>query len=253
MQNLRGTELPRSLRLSPDRAAPSLVKTDLGRLASFVYACDELVSYFRITEKQVVEEEASWLRNYVSYLSSVYGFGKKSVRFVDKSQSYTLKVPLLRRAFPDAKFVVVTRNPYALVHSRSSGRHLDWAQQQSERTLSETELAVLRAEHWRNSFEIVLGDLDDSERYLIQFEKFLLEPQIELRRLLGFLELRDTGDLLPRSEHKMPLGSASGEKWFPMVNDPNTSALATVSRKKIKLIEKKLGDVALKLGYPCPR
>jgi hypothetical protein len=252
MQNLRGLDLPPSLRLSPNGEEPEAVKTDLGRLATFLYASDELLPFFQIRGEDVIPADVYQLRKLVSRLTSTYGAFVSKPRFIDKSQSFSVKVPLLRAAFPDAKFVLISRNPYALIASRSTGAHLEWANSVAKREIRSSELLQLRAEHWRNSFEVALNDLRDSAYCQMQFESFLADPAEKLTEVLDFLELENSGDLLPAPHHKLPRGSVSGEKWYPMASDPNTRALNEISKESIKNIKIVVGDTAERLGYDSP-
>lgn len=141
-----------------------------GDFASKIYACDDLVDAFRVQQDDVSPDAVKSLRNLVAKYVSAFGLGKTVPRFVDKSQSFSLKIPLLLEAFPDAKFVLVSRDPYPLVHGRSSRIHFEAARQIGFQG-SPRELLRLRAEHWRNTFQIAQEELMGQDYHFSPFRE----------------------------------------------------------------------------------
>jgi len=100
----------RHYRFGPDQDHPQF-----GRGRSWVYATNALLGQYRKTAADYTPELAQVLQDTIRKCIRAYAVDVATARFVDKSQSYSLKVPLLKRCLPDAQFVVVIRNPYTVV------------------------------------------------------------------------------------------------------------------------------------------
>lgn len=253
MQNVAFDVLPENLRLRK-RGVPVHSDSDLGDLAAHLYASDALLPQFRVQAGDVDDETVQRLRGLVrTYLGS-YGAFKAQPRFIDKSQSFSIKVPILRAAFPDADFLVISRNPYALCWGRSQGQHLLKAQQLAGRPITQQELLALRSQHWRNSIQIALNDVQGASTMFKRFEDFLLNPAHELGHILNFLRLDgEPARFLPKASDTFPPGSVSTEKWFPMQQDPNAKYLREIPDRDLSVMESEFGELAHKLGYHSPR
>jgi len=106
MQNLASDYLPEALRITPRGDLSNT--TDgavLHALSNSLYASNATVELYRIRESGVSPDDISQLRGLVTRYTRTYGFAKKAPRFVDKSQSFILRIPLLRAAFPRARFI----------------------------------------------------------------------------------------------------------------------------------------------------
>ena len=57
---------------------------------------------------------------------SAYAPDTGQARFLDMSQTFSLKVPLLRRIFPDARFIFQTRNPYSVCLRAAQDFRYSW-------------------------------------------------------------------------------------------------------------------------------
>jgi len=103
--------------------------------------------------------------------------------FTDKMPFNELWLPLVRMAFPHAKIVRIVRHPldvcvsmlsHDLTHGFNCGYRIDTIVQQLRATFRLTD-------HYRR-------ELDCSE-FLLRYEDFVREPELQTRRLLQFLEL----------------------------------------------------------------
>ena len=139
--------------------------------------------------------------------------------------------------FPDAKFVLVSRNPYALCYGR---------------TLSDSKDDLkARCNHWFNTFNLAMNDLSDVDYFFVRFEDFLENPSLELNSLLSYLELSEQKNLLPSPEQIMPIGGISREKWYPLQKDPNAKYLSSLSQNPdlIQIMTSVLEPLASAFGY----
>jgi len=110
----------------------------------------------------------------------------------------------------------------------------------------------LACEHWGNTFRIALSDLG-ADALTIRFEDFLREPESGLRLILDRIGLSPQDDLLPQPTHRMPIGSASREKWYPLRPTVNDRYLAEIPKAACEIIEAEVGDIAKRFDYTRPR
>ena len=248
-------KLPKVLRLSPPRGSNGVsdfYNEDLGFFRSFCYASNSLFKNYKLDEDDYIEEDAIIFKNLIREYIRAYSINKtSSARFVDKSQSYTLKIPWLLKCFPDAKLILVTRNPYALCKGRSLDIHLKKLYTSNKKHTSE-DLLRINCEHWKNTYDKALKDLKGRHYLSFKFEDFLEEPLKFLNPLLNYCELENYEDLLPNKNQKFPAGSISQEKWFPLQKDPNKKYLDQLSKKEKIIISNIVDNVASKFQYFPP-
>ena len=240
LQNHEFESLPKSLRLGSTnprvRGTSDVTHPIFGHNLSNLYADDSLVEHFRYGAEKYNETDKDIIYNLMRRHIRAYQ-RTTAPRYCDKSQSYTLKIPFLLKCFPDAKLVLVSRNPYALCFGRSNAN-------------SRNDLTA-KCRHWVNSFKIAFGDLKGKEHYFIRFEDFTKDPSNQLDSLLSFLELDKQADLLPSPATRLPKGAFSTEKWYPIESDPNMKYLVELGRDvdRIDIMREILEPLSGSLGY----
>ncbi|HSV43911.1 MAG TPA: sulfotransferase, partial [Candidatus Bathyarchaeia archaeon] len=254
MQNLRYLNLPEVFRLGrladrykmfgknrlPDHP-------EFGPVRNFTYACDELVGSYRKTEQEYTPEIQQGLEKTIKQCIRAYAKDVGRCRFVDKSQSYTLKIPLLRRCLSNPKFVLVARNPFALCARYAQPQRTDRQWRRPPGIERKLEVSI---QHWKNTFSIALEDLKgQTDGLVVRFEDFLAAPEPVVRKILNFLELPWEEGLLPSVDDRLPVGSIDGEKWYPFKTDVNRRYLEPLDGSIKKHMEEQLGQVAAALGY----
>lgn len=172
-------------------------------------------------------------------------------RFVDKSQSYTVRVALVNALLKpfQPRFVLVTRNPYAMVY-----RAAIVSTAISRLNLPPEERLRLAAQHWRNSFLCALEDEPEVEHFLtLRFEDLLREPEEHLRNVCAFADLSFHTDMLPGPNHRFPLGSTGSSrgdrKWYPLRPDANRRYLEELEPWMLDLVEPIVGPLASRWQY----
>jgi uncharacterized protein (TIGR03032 family) len=179
-------------------------------------------------------------------------------RLVEKTPKNALRIPFLAKAFPDALFVYLYRDPRETISSMldawRSGRFVTypklpgWAGPPWSllltpgwRSLPADDLSQVVASQWATTTSTLLDDLGelDADRWCVtSYDKILADPNAELSRLCEFLDLewdqQDDGPL-PLSSHT--LTSPEPEKWrrnaaeleaiWPVVKDVANRAHST--------------------------
>jgi hypothetical protein len=205
---------------------------------TWVYASDEMLPDYRKTEEDYSEDTARQLRNFMRRSIRAHSDDGRKARFLDMSQSYALKVPLLRKIFPDATFVVVARNPFVMCWREATRRpeiddkYKDW------NTRPSLEEAIrIAAEHWANTYSIALADLEELGGGLtVHFEEALRQPEQTMRAITDHVGASYNDDMIPQSHHRLPLGSKERSKWYPIRTDVNSKYLDSVTDEAIEII-----------------
>ena len=253
MQRAMEYRLPHSLRLSG-----SLFKTDpnhpmLSMPRSWSYGCDDLYNAYHSTEGALTEKDRKCFKAVIG--ECVHRFGRtKTVRFVDKSQVYTLKSRYIQSllADNDPYFVLITRDPYASCFRAANGKAGDMARYAN--FLSFEDRFELCLQHWNNCMTTVLEDSLKLKHFKHwKYEDFLSEPEKNTRELCDFIGLTYELNMLPAPEHQIPLGTRYGDRWYPLRPDNNQSYFDKMSTEQFRRVEFVCGATAGRLGYSLPQ
>jgi hypothetical protein len=212
---------------------------------SSVYACDSLLPRYRGRAEDADEDEARRFRRLLREHIAVYAHDPQHARFLDKTHTFTLKVPLLAAYLRDCdpRFVLVVRNPYSWCH-----RAVRRKPPSLRVPLGPDELLPIVAEHWANSYRIALEDASETGRLtVVRFEDFVADPEATVRRLCAALELEFEEAMVPRAGDTMPFATLPGDrKWDPLYPD---SWLDDVTDREAAIVERRCGVLAERLGY----
>jgi len=218
---------------------------------SWTYACDELLPYYRKTEKDAKPEVKRALERVIRYCVKRHASGKRA-RFVDKSQVYTVRVSLIRELLKEysPRFVLVTVNPYAAVYRAALGKARDMEMLQNKMPF--TKRLEICAQHWRNSYRCALEDRNE-DMLVVRLEDLLREPAKYLERICEHVELDFSERLLPHPDDRIPMGSRFRDRWYPLNVDRVLHYIDKATPDELSLIHEVCGDLADELGYPRPR
>jgi hypothetical protein len=218
-----------------------LPQTEFGANHGAIYATDALLPYYRKTAADATPAEAAEFARLIREHILVYGRNPRHARFLDKTQTYTVKASfvneLLRPYSP--RFVLVPRDPYAssyLTASRVLG---------PERPFEER--LRLAAQHWRNSMRCALEDASGIEHFMVmRFEDFTADPEARLRELCDFAELRFVPEMLGVHGEKLPRDASFDGKWYPLRSD---HWRARVTTEGAQIVDEECRAEAELLGY----
>jgi hypothetical protein len=189
-----------------------------------------------------------------AYTDTMYGrmLARSGRRyFLDKTPAYATVLPFLSKLYPQAKYVVLTRHPLAVMSSYANSFFLgSWREAHTFNPVVERYVPAMA------SF------LRKAEVPLLQvgYEALVRQPETELERIFSFLGLphqpeavnygkrfeaeAGMGDPIGVKKHDRPT-TASLDKWVPeLLADPEKLALA-------REITARLSDADLETwGYP---
>jgi len=147
--------------------------------------------YEPVNQAQGLKEFADYLggealyidacRNYAqTYYQKALESKKGAQYFLDKTPSNVLIWPLLVKMFPAAHYVILTRHPYAIIHSYAKSFFTgDFSKMKQENTRI--------PEHIRAVSEVLRADCVLS--HTVRYEDLVEQPESSVRKILNFLEL----------------------------------------------------------------
>lgn len=217
---------------------------------SWVYGNDAFLPYYRRRAGEVDPAAAARYRRILQGVVCQHGPGK---RFIDKSQTLTLRIGALQEALADSspRFVLISRDPYAVIWSQATrGGVLRALDRPAE------EKVVIAAQHWRNSLQAALEDADADPSIRLRhwrFEELLEEPERVSSEICDFAELDWRPEILPQARDWIPWGSRldafNKRKWHPLRTDVNDRYFKEIPDWAAAKITEICGDLVQKLGY----
>lgn len=213
-----------------------------------LYAIDELLPHYRRGAGDADPETAAAFRRVLRKIVLAYAHDPRAARFVDMSHLYTIQVPYLAALLSgaDPRFVLVTRDPY-VVCERAVEK--DFSGMGARRELSRAEKIRCAVEAWDNSYRLALEAAGEVGMLVVRYEDFVADPEASVRRVCEFAELDFHPDQMPHPSHRLPIGSNSETKWFPIRRDENEVYLARVEPDLVEAVNRRSSDLLERLGY----
>jgi hypothetical protein len=222
---------------------------------NWLYANDALLPYYR---EDGTAQPRDLRIKYIDILRKILNLNKgnakaRPLRFVDKSQSLTVRVGLVRSLLSEfnPRFVLIVRNPYALT----------WRAVIRDRIVSgldrtEEEKFKLAVQHWRNSMMCALQDGEPHDLRWWRFEDLLSNPSDTLKQICAHAELSYEPSMLPGASDSIPWGSAydafNSRKWYPMRPSVSESYLRDMPVWAREHLERECSDLVELFGYSSP-
>ena len=210
-----------------------------------VYASNLLLPAYRNTAEDATPADSARFTRILKEHVAVYARDPQSARFLDKTHTYTVKIPYLDRLLEGHEpfFLLVARNPYTMCFRAVRRKPPAWRQ-----GLPYEDQLHLVAQHWTNSTRLALEDGPRTGRFLaLRFEDFLQKPEQVVRAVCKAVGLSYDDDLVPRAGHRLPFATLPWDrKWFPLQgNDWRDKVGGTEAR----IVEDECGEIAEQLGY----
>lgn len=155
------------------------------------------------------------------------------VRFLEKTPKNILRVPFLHELFPDARFVVLFRDPRAVLSSMieawQSGHFVTYRDLPGWRSLPWSLLLVdgwgqvngkpleeIVAHQWTRGTSVLLDDLETLARSAwtaLRYEDLLADPQGRIERLCADAGLAWDQDVRQLPPSRMTVSAPEPDKW----------------------------------------
>ena len=250
MQRVMVGRLPKTLSLS-GKIINSDPKHNIYTLPrSWSYGVDDLIRAYHMTEESWNKKESEKLKRII--WEAIYRFSNNpsKARFVDKSQSYTLKMRYIESILEQTEpyFVLITREPVAACYRAASGKAGDMERYSSK--LNFDERLDICIQHWYNCMSIALEDGKHLQHFQhFRFEDFLSEPENSLNKMCNFIDLSCDTDMIPQPYHEIPFGTRYSKRWYPLKEDINEKYYKQISDSHKDRILDKCASLANELGY----
>ncbi len=217
---------------------------------SWSYGARDLLGQYREEGGMVGEADRDKLLWAIRYAISRHG-RISAARFVDKSQTYCLRVGLLQAILDefDPKYVIMTRDPYLSVVRAAPGGAGDMRRVMDRVPLAER--IDICAEHWANSYRIALSDIEKAgiAPCVVRFEDFIREPARILREVCDYVELEFHEEMLPAPDHRLPYGSRFRDRWYPVDPMVNERYRRQLDETAVRSVNRYAGTLLSRLGY----
>ena len=249
MQNVLEPILAPSLTGIKRKASESDI---FGARREWVYATEQLLPDYRNTEQDATPECRQRFQKILKWVVKRHSHGKQGLRFIDKSQLYTVKASFIASLLEtcDPKFILVTRDPYAMCYSRVNGtaslRNLD-------ENFNFEQRLDFAAQHWANSMGCALEDKENLKNFIVvRFEDVLNNPEKHLKIICDHVELDFDKDMIPQPDHAIPFGSLRRDRWYPLRTEVNKRHLQKICPAHVEIIAQRVGKYADQFGYDKP-
>ncbi|HEY8793110.1 MAG TPA: sulfotransferase [Gaiellaceae bacterium] len=210
-----------------------------------VYASNLLLAEYRNTAEDANAADSARFVRILKEHVAVYAHDPQTARFLDKTHTYTIKIPYLDRLLEahEPFFLLVVRNPYTMVFRAVRRKPPAWGTD-----MTYEDRLRLVAQHWSNSMRLALDDGRQTGRFVaLRFEDFLQKPDEVIQSVCNAVGLTYDDDLVPRASHRMPFATLPWDrKWFPLQGDQWRDK---VGDTEARIVEEECGEVAEQLGY----
>ena len=195
------------------------------------------------------QEYFKGLSHMYSYLYNQALLGTGKSHFLDKTPRYYHIIPEIAKTFPNAKFIILFRNPLAVLCSIIRA----WIRQRWFRLIYYRHDLIKAPFKLREAISLL-----ESRCLVVKYEDLLLNPEIEIQNILQWLDLSfeknilnynsGTGKSNNMGDHtglinKGKLESQNLDKWVDDLNNPQIWKLA---RDYLKYLDR---DIVEAMGY----
>lgn len=220
---------------------------------NWLYATDELLPYYRLgPDDATVELQVAYTEivRRILAMNAPRGSDLSRFCFLDKSQSYTVKVGFLNRLLKenDPRFVLLLRNPYAMIWRAVMKDFVV-----SKLPLDERGKARIAVEHWRNSYEEALKYEHSAKMIVRRFEDLLADPERIVGEICSHVGIDFDLTILPQHGDRIPFGSMydafNKRKWYPLRPSVSRTYLESMPSWAIDYVSSQCGDLIQRFNY----
>lgn len=163
----------------------------------------ELYERFLDPESMTDEQLRVWERSFLTLLKKLQIRSDKPVLL--KSPTHTLRIPLLLKLFPGAKFVYLVRNPYAVLPSTLHLRNTMMVENSLEppRGTTAREDTFLVYEQCIRTFEQTKSLIPAGQLHTLRFEELEADPLRHVEQVYQSLQLPGWDELRPAVEQQV--------------------------------------------------
>jgi hypothetical protein len=126
-------------------------------------------------------------------------------RIILKNPFHSMRIPLLVKMFPDARFIHIYRNPYDVIPSTMNLWNIVGSQNQLKKKWSPPKLVDVVKSYNKilSKINVDFGILPDETKYELRFEDFEKNPVVELKKMYNHFKWEFTGDFEGRLKNHL--------------------------------------------------
>jgi len=217
-----------------------------GRRRGWVYASNEMVNYYRLSENTVTKDISN---NFRRALRTIEVFGKQGhCRIFDKSQTYALKINAIRKILHDSnpKFLAVLRNPVASIYRAAFvTTHL------SKENMNQEDKVRVAAEHWKNTIQSISDSVPvkGEDLLVLKIEDFLSDPEILVNDIFKHINLSYDHTFFPSEKDSAPWWAKRADRWYPLRKNINEKYLNAAPKWVYRIVDKICEEQISWAGY----
>ncbi|MBN2389954.1 MAG: sulfotransferase [Anaerolineae bacterium] len=174
---------------APEEDEYLLLHTASTIIAGLLFAVPELAAPYIFFDRDIpLEEQTRVMAFYAGCIRRHLYAHKAQVHFLSKNPYFTPKVAALRTAFPDAHFIVLTRNPLNAIPSYASLSQYVSHILYTRNILSDHNYIITATQHWYRYPAACLSGAPDSF-IEVKFEDMVHDPRATVKAIyqhLGF-------------------------------------------------------------------
>jgi hypothetical protein len=238
--NLYHRELPETLQGSHHKPHSVFGTCDM------VYATRFLFDRFHKTPEDIREEDVRQYKKLIKGFLAKYGRDVDGPRFLDRSQTNTIRVTYLKALFEEEEpyFLLLVRNPYVWCK-----RALLKQTNVCKLNGSYEEKLRLACEQYCNSVTTCLEEANEVKHFAtFRLEDLTASPHATLQRICSFLDLDLREDMLPSPSPRYHWGAIIDGKWWPL-RDPNAGYFGKISERDVTIIDEHCGNIITRFDY----
>ena len=203
---------------------PNSMRHSLGKATFRLWAHPKFGLAYYVTEQDYNKEDARKLETiYRQFLTP-------ETRLVVKSPAHTLRARLIQAYFPDAYFVAIVRNGYAVVEGTVRKRKYDPDRPQFQGLGTTIEEA---AEQWFRANVVVVSHQQFLCKYLIvKYEDLVQDPETTLYQILDYCGLVRNSFQVPKFEQ-----------------NKNDEQIARLTKEETDIVSRIAGPMLRHFGY----
>ena len=197
-----------------------------------------------ITDAQaVLSRPIGCYRDFVDAIFRVHADSLGKPRWGDKTPSYTADIDVLRRIFPEAKFIHLVRDGRDVVLSQKA---IEWSSNNLPKLILDWQ--------WKTTIAHKVGSVLGDDFLEIRYEDLVRQPEENLRRICGFLDEAYEPAMLNYSEEAGKEVPETSLKWHRnSIRPPDPSLIGKwkteMSTSERIIFEQLAGETLDLFGY----
>ena len=174
------------------------------RMLAFPCQPEQYNPYFELNQLPAGQRER-WKEKFLYFMKKLTIEEDKPIVF--KSPTHTYRIPILLEMFPDAKFVYIYRDPYAVFSSSMHLRRTLFAENGLSKVVMDEKMkddALSMYSYCIETYERTKGMIPAGNLHEIRFEELEADPLGQMHQVYERLQLKGWENLEPAIQQKLP-------------------------------------------------